>query len=111
MDVAAGAPGVSTPEHRANAERSTPPTSATVADPAASAPIGGDASIVVGRDAFGNVFVTGDGNTVEVKLTMVVADPRLQASAATRDNPYRGLYAFRETDSEVFFGRDDLRAR
>jgi hypothetical protein len=41
------------------------------------------------------VFVTGDGNTVEVKLTVVVADAHLQASAAsTRENPYRGSTRF-----------------
>src|SRR5262249_39070915 len=32
-------------------------------------------------------------------------------AASTRENPYRGLYAFRETDSELFFGRDDLKTR
>jgi hypothetical protein len=70
------------------------------------------AEVSVGRDALGNVFVTGDGNTVEVKLTVVVADTRLQdAEAATLHNPYRGLDAFREADSAVFFGREDLIAR
>jgi WD40 repeat protein len=65
--------------------------------------------IVVGRDALGNVFVTGDGNTVQVTLTVVAADARLRANdAALRDNPYRGLLAFRETDRELFFGREDL---
>jgi hypothetical protein len=53
--------------------------------------------------------VTGDGNTVEVKLTVVVADTRLAApEASTLQNPYRGLDAFRETDSALFFGREDL---
>jgi hypothetical protein len=70
---------------------------------------GRNTGVVIGRDALGNVFVTGDGNTVEVKLTVVVADARLQAAeAAVKGNPYRGLDAFRETDSAVFFGRDDL---
>jgi tetratricopeptide (TPR) repeat protein len=73
-----------------------------------------NSSVVVGRDALGNVFVTGDGNTVEVKLTVVVADNRLRASvseSSTLQNPYRGLDAFRETDSALFFGRDDLKTR
>ena len=66
-------------------------------------------SVVVGRDALGNVFITGDGNTVEVKLTVVAADTRLRArDPSTLHNPYRGLDAFRETDSAVFFGREDL---
>src|SRR5262249_34983284 len=38
-----------------------------------------------------------------------VADMRLQAAAvANLENPYRGLDAFRESDSALFFGRDDL---
>lgn len=84
-------------------------------DDAANAPgvsVSRNSSIVVGRDALGNVFVTDDGNTVEVKLAVVVAGARLQAAAvSTRENPYRGLYAFRETDSELFFGRDHLKTQ
>jgi WD40 repeat protein len=105
---------VSAPEHRASAERSEASSAlrTAVADLPAAEEVSRRSSIVVGRDALGNVLVTGDGNTVEVKITMVVADPRLQAPAAsTRDNPYRGLSAFRETDSELFFGRDDLKTR
>lgn len=66
-----------------------------------------NSSLVVGRDALGNVFVTGHGNTVSV--TVVVADTRLRAAdASLRENPYRGLDAFRETDNALFFGRDDM---
>ena len=70
--------------------------------------VGRNSGISVGRDALGNVFVTGDDNTV----TVVVADTRLQAAAvANLENPYRGLDAFRESDSALFFGRDDLMRR
>jgi WD40 repeat protein len=68
--------------------------------------------ISVGHDALGNVFVTGDGNTVDVRLTIVTADARLQArDAPPAGNPYRGLQAFGEADSAVFFGREDLIVR
>jgi WD40 repeat protein len=76
----------------------------------------GERSISVGRDAFGNVFVTGEGN--DVRVTLVVADQRLLArlrapATATEpiDNPYRGLDAFYETDAPLFFGRRKLARR
>jgi WD40 repeat protein len=67
---------------------------------------GRNAGVVIARDAIGNVIVTGDGN--QITLTVVAADPRLAASPAGLANPYRGLDAFRETDSALFFGREDL---
>jgi hypothetical protein len=73
----------------------------------------GDRSISVGRDALGNVFVTGDHNAV--RLTVVVADQRLlarvyppAAAALSVENPYRGLDSFYETDAAFFFGREKL---
>ena len=87
-----GTPDLTAPDH-----------AATPAERAAPDPGERHTGIVVGRDALGNVLVTGDGNTVEVKLTVVVADTRLRAAdASALDNPYRGLDAFRETDSAVF---------
>ena len=77
--------------------------------------LGGDRSISVGRDALGNVFVTGEGNTVTV--TLVVADQRLlerleTARATPRtENPYRGLDAFYESNAQWFFGRTKLSHR
>ena len=69
----------------------------------------GHRGVAIGRDALGNVFVIGDGNTVEVRLTVVATDARLRASApSSLVEPYRGLDAFRETDSALFFGREDL---
>lgn len=72
-----------------------------------------DRAIAIGRDALGNVLVTGSGNNVRV--TMVVADQRLLASLrppsepiTASDNPYRGLDAFREVDAPWFFGRTKL---
>lgn len=69
-------------------------------------------TISVGRDALGNVFVTGHGN--DVRVTLVVADLRLLSALHTQqfsgsvDNPYRGLDAFYETDASFFFGRRKL---
>ena len=80
-----------------------------VSDAGTAAPAGHNSGIVIGHDAIGNVLVTGDGNTVAVTLTVVVADNRLRAAeAAAKENPHRGLDAFRETDSNLFFGRDDM---
>jgi tetratricopeptide (TPR) repeat protein len=75
-----------------------------------------DRGITIGRDAIGNVLVTGDRNNVQV--TLVVADRRLLASLTPdttarkpTDNPYRGLDAFYETNTAWFFGRAKLAAR
>lgn len=73
-----------------------------------------DRSISVGRDAFGNIFVTGDRN--DVRVTLVVADQRLASestgtssqSVPADSNPYRGLDAFYENDAPFFFGRQRL---
>lgn len=69
--------------------------------------------VVVGRDALGTVITTGDNN--DVSVTIVVADTSLLAqfrplpeSTSPAFNPYRGLDAFRETDSRWFFGREKL---
>jgi WD40 repeat protein len=71
--------------------------------------------ISIGRDAIGNVLVTGDSN--EVHLTVIVADQRLAfcRTEATigraADSPYPGLAAFHETESSFFFGREKLITR
>lgn len=70
--------------------------------------------VSVGRDALGNVIVTGDRNVVRV--TLVVADQRLveqfskspDLSAKATATPYRGLDAFYETNADFFFGRTKL---
>jgi hypothetical protein len=88
---------VSGPEHRASAERSEASRTlrTAVADLPVAEMVSRSSSIVVRRDALGNVFVTGDGNTVEVKLTVVVADPRLQAPAvSTRETRAAGSTRF-----------------
>src|SRR4051794_37893689 len=83
---------------------------------AAPHPTAGERDIEIGRDAVGNVVITGDGN--EVPGTIVVADQRLLASfreghgaGEAVENPYRGLDAFYETDGHWFFGRRRLVAR
>ena len=65
-------------------------------------------NIAVGRDALGNVFVSGDRN--DVRVTLVVADQRLLAELTVKSeiNPYRGLDAFYETDARFFLGRQKL---
>lgn len=82
-------------------------------DTTSSAHADGSRSIAVGRDALGNVVVTGDQNQVQV--TLVVADKRLLAAISASStarapliNPYRGLDAFYETDAAFFFGRRNL---
>jgi hypothetical protein len=72
-------------------------------------------SVAVGRDALGNVLVTGDRNNVDVKLT-VVADSRRRArrvqaatSPASRVDtpcPYPGMRPFTAHDAAHFHGRD-----
>ncbi|WP_352852410.1 hypothetical protein [Mesorhizobium sp. M0895] len=73
----------------------------------------GDESVAIGRDAVGNVIVTGQRNNVQV--TLVIADQRLMAAllpssvqVKPTQNPYRGLDAFYETDGAWFFGRNKL---
>lgn len=75
--------------------------------------LGGDGSqrVSVGRDALGNVFVTGNHNNVRV--TLIVDDQRLVGrlrlpAVTAGENPYRGLDSFYETDSAFFFGRSKL---
>jgi hypothetical protein len=69
-------------------------------------------NITIGRDATGNIMVIGDHNKVSV--TIFVADQRLLARfrpagmIAETANPYRGLDAFYETDTRIFFGRSKL---
>ncbi|MBV5269858.1 MAG: ATP-binding protein [Afipia sp.] len=67
-------------------------------------------SITVGEDAYGNVFIAGDNNSVRV--TLVVADRRLRSKIensgidpTAKVNPYQGLDAFYETEASFFFGR------
>lgn len=76
----------------------------------------GERAIAIGRDALGNVLVTGDGN--DVRVTLIVADQRLLSSYGVSpppgqpiENPYRGLDAFREADAAWFFGRAKLTRR
>jgi hypothetical protein len=73
----------------------------------------GERAVIVGCDAHGTVITTGDNN--DVRVTIVVADTSLLAqlraapeSTGPAFNPYRGLDAFRETDSRWFFGREKL---
>ena len=70
-------------------------------------------SITIGRDAVGNVLVSGDNN--QVRVTLVVADERLlsatrapHAQEGSAGNPYRGLDSFQEADADLFFGRRKL---
>lgn len=68
-------------------------------------------AINIGRDAAGNVLVTGDGNTISV--TLVIADQRLashlrRTADVPSENPYPGLDAFYEDNAEWFFGRQRL---
>jgi WD40 repeat protein len=73
----------------------------------------GARAVLVGRDASGTVITTGDNN--DIRVTIVVADSSLLAQmrapaddTGSKFNPYRGLDAFRETDSRWFFGREKL---
>lgn len=72
----------------------------------------GNRSITIGRDAIGNVLVSGDHNSVQV--TLLIADQRLLSTIQPASkpeplrNPYRGLDAFQEADANFFFGRSKL---
>ena len=66
--------------------------------------------ISVGRDANGNVFVTGDSNEVSVTIYESVVENRSTRSPVETElgpNPYLGLLSFHAEDAERFFGRDD----
>src|SRR5262245_45401310 len=69
----------------------------------------GERTISIGRDASGNVLVTGDGNVVVVQTTRTLAvATELPVAPDIGPNPYRGLEAFREEHADRFFGRETL---
>ena len=73
-----------------------------------------DRGISVGRDACGNVFVTGDNNQVRMVIYQSVTERRdAQEPPSTEigPNPYMGLLAFHEEDADRFFGRERQIAR
>ena len=64
--------------------------------------------IDVGRDAFGNTLITGNGNIVVVSASRELPVPRpAKALKDIAPNPYVGLAAFREEDARRFFGREE----
>jgi WD40 repeat protein len=86
-------------------------------------PVPRGSTVSVGGDAFGNILLAGNDNTVTATVTIVVADPGMvekvlraarpsapvaAAAAAPLPNPYRALEPFRGSDAEWFFGRSAL---
>jgi len=71
----------------------------------------GQRSIQIGRDANGNVLLTGGRNFVLVVQTGRILEPAERVSPPAANfgpNPYKGLAAFREEDADRFFGRERL---
>src|SRR4051794_10728895 len=66
-------------------------------------------SVAIGRDAAGNVIVTGDRNrVVVVQVTRALDSGRPEPPSPISPNPYRGLASFRENDANLFFGREEF---
>ena len=64
----------------------------------------------IGRDAYGNIIIPGEDNTVNITII-----PQIQTKVeeegeppAIGPNPYQGLSAFHEEDADRFFGREKL---
>jgi energy-coupling factor transporter ATP-binding protein EcfA2 len=71
----------------------------------------GERSVQIGRDAIGNVLLTGDRNVVLVVQTGRILEPEERVPAPPSSfgpNPYKGLASFREEDADRFFGRERL---
>jgi WD40 repeat protein len=67
-----------------------------------------DRSVHVSRDAIGNTIITGDKNTVVVYQirSSVAFEEESEQTVGLAQNPYCGLEAFDENDSDRFFGRE-----
>ncbi|MBY0429694.1 MAG: ATP-binding protein, partial [Rhodospirillales bacterium] len=67
-----------------------------------------DNTIHIGRDAFGNVMIAGNGNVLVIQAGHSID---LAAAPTGRGdfgpNPYVGLAAFTEAEAEHFFGREE----
>ncbi len=72
-----------------------------------------DQSIQIGRDATGNIMISGRGNVIVIESTRFQAAeaPTPPRAADIGPNPYMGLLAFHETDAARFFGRKEQTAR
>ena len=62
------------------------------------------ANIRVEGNSVGSTLIAGTGNSV----TIVYGSEVLRAQLSISDNPYRGLDAFDEASSSLFFGRERL---
>lgn len=70
----------------------------------------GEHHTLIGRDAYGNIIIPGEDNAVNITII-----PQIQTKIeedterpAIGPNPYQGLSAFHEEDTDRFFGRDQL---
>ncbi|WOD41900.1 AAA family ATPase [Nodosilinea sp. E11] len=68
----------------------------------------GDRGIQIQESAVGSAIVSGDGNVVNVIYQVIQQSILETVGTATRlgPNPYRGLAAFTEKDSDRYFGRE-----
>lgn len=67
-------------------------------------------NVTVSRDAVGNTIITGDGNVVVID-THAVLHEEVHPETPIGPNPYNGLAAFDERETERFFGREALTSR
>ena len=66
-------------------------------------------SIRIKESAVGSAIVSGDGNTINVNYQTreLQSEPApADTSAEIGPNPYKGLAAFKESDTEFYFGRE-----
>jgi len=68
--------------------------------------------ITIGRNAEGNIIVSGNNNQIEIIQRGTNKTDFEEASEAEKTdigpNPYKGLEAFHEQDKDRFFGREEL---
>ena len=64
-------------------------------------------SIKIGKDAIGNAILSGNGNIVIFQASRQVKEEETVVPEEIGQNPYKGLLAFDEEDSDLYFGREE----
>ncbi|BDA67802.1 WD-40 repeat-containing protein [Calothrix sp. PCC 7716] len=67
-------------------------------------------SIVIEKDAVSSAIISGNGNKVIIyqsQLERTVVEDKTTITGEIGSNPYKGLLAFQESDSDRYFGREE----
>ncbi len=105
---AEGIAGLKAPPNSEKAKRADAPRVTARSEPAI--PGQSRRNVGIGRDAAGNLLITGDGNIVIINTVPQVYDEPEEETVKHRlgPNPYRGLLAFQEEHAHFMFGRSRL---